>query len=165
MNKAQPPFGDAWLGDAGFGDAGDPALAKSPAPGGIARTRRRAVVTIAIGFTLLLLTGSLEGLIVWQSDRKLGILQDAWLLHDATNEVLTELLDAESGQRGYLLVADPRYLEFYMLAEQKLPAAMARSAGSCIACAWRHHIFPVDREDRGCETQRAGRNHQPGAPG
>jgi PAS domain S-box-containing protein len=108
------------------GDAGDPALAVAPAPGEIGRTRRRAVVTIAIGFTLLVITGALEGLIVWQSDRKLTVLQDAWLLHDATTEVLTELLKAESGQRGYLLLADPRYLEFYTLAEQKLPAAMAR---------------------------------------
>jgi len=109
-----------------LGDAGEPALAKTPAPGEISRTRRHAVVTIAIGFTLLILTGALEGLIVWQSERKLTVLRDAWQLRDATTEVMSDLLGAESGQRGYLLVADPRYLEFYLHAEQALPAAIAR---------------------------------------
>src|SRR5208282_5269427 len=57
---------------------------------------------------------------------KLTVLRNAWLLHDAATEVLTELLNAESGQRAYLIGADPRYLESYTLAMQKLPAVMAR---------------------------------------
>jgi PAS domain S-box-containing protein len=89
------------------------------------RRRLRAVVTIVVGFTLLILTGALEGLIVWESNRKLTGLRDALLLHDAATEVLIDLLNAESGQRGYLIGGDPAYLESYTEAVQKLPAAMA----------------------------------------
>ncbi len=53
-------------------------------------------------------------------------LRNAWRLHDAATEVLTGLLNAEAGQRGYLIGADPQYLDTYTLAVQNLPAAMAR---------------------------------------
>src|SRR5271166_5344336 len=94
------------------GNRGEPASVDAPIADEFTRTRRRrrrrAMVTIVIGFAQLVVTGVLEGLIVWESNRKLTVLRNAWLLHDAATEVLTELLNAESGQRGYLIGADPR---------------------------------------------------------
>jgi PAS domain S-box-containing protein len=91
-----------------------------------ARQARRAVATIITGFTLLILSGVLEGLIIWQSGREMGALQQDWQLHDAAQQVMRLLLSAESGQRGYLIAGDPQYLESYTRAEQELPAAMTR---------------------------------------
>jgi PAS domain S-box-containing protein len=91
-----------------------------------ARQRRRAVATIITGFALLILSGVFEGLIIWQSDREQQELRASWLLHDAAQQVMSLLLAAESGQRGYLIAADPRYLESHTRAGQELPAAMTR---------------------------------------
>jgi two-component sensor histidine kinase/CHASE3 domain sensor protein len=91
-----------------------------------ARQRRRAVATIITGFALLILSGVFEGLIIWQSDRELQALRASWQLHDSAQQVMSLLLAAESGQRGYLIAADPRYLESYTHAGQELPAAMTR---------------------------------------
>lgn len=90
------------------------------------RQRRRAVATIITGFALLILGGVFEGLIIWQSDREQQELRASWQLHDAAQQVMSLLLAAESGQRGYLIAADPRYLESYTRAGQELPAAMTR---------------------------------------
>jgi PAS domain S-box-containing protein len=90
------------------------------------RPRRRTMATIITGCTLLILSGTLEGLIIWQSDREMRALHEGWQLHDAAQQVMRRLLSAESGQHGYLITADPRYLETYTHAEQELPAAMTR---------------------------------------
>jgi hypothetical protein len=74
------------------GDADERALARPPTVDVIARTRRRqrrrVGVTIVIGFAMLVVAGGLEGLIVWESDRKLTALRNAWRPHEAASEDL-----------------------------------------------------------------------------
>ncbi len=45
--------------------------------------------------------------------------------HDALEGLQSSLLDAETGQRGYLLTGRPEYLEPYLNAQQAYPAALA----------------------------------------
>ena len=45
--------------------------------------------------------------------------------------VLGALLDAETGQRGFLLTHADRYLEPYEQARQRLPTRLVESAGAC----------------------------------
>lgn len=44
---------------------------------------------------------------------------------EACNRVLSDMVDAETGQRGYLLTGESRYLDPYNLASRALPADMA----------------------------------------
>ena len=57
-----------------------------------------------------------------------------WVNHshqviETTQAVMTEVLNVESGQRGYLLTRDPRFLDSYESGRAALPALMTRLRG------------------------------------
>lgn len=48
-----------------------------------------------------------------QSTKAVGTMEEAQQTRSAINQLVRQMLDAETGQRGYLLTGDPRYLEPY----------------------------------------------------
>jgi two-component sensor histidine kinase/CHASE3 domain sensor protein len=103
------------------------------ARGRILRRRRQATGTISVGFLLLIGAIVLQGGLVWQSHRLIAAMQEARTVQIAAGNLLDSLLNAESGQRGYLLTADPTYLGSYETAARQVPdqvAALQRLAGT-----------------------------------
>ncbi|TGD97219.1 adenylate/guanylate cyclase domain-containing protein [Methylobacterium nonmethylotrophicum] len=97
--------------------------------------RTRAALT-TVGAALLLLVGSANGLLlVWQSSVQHRITHTL-SVNRILMQVLADLLDSETGQRGYLLTGDPAFLVPYtaglarVAAELPLLEAELRSAAS-----------------------------------
>ncbi|KMO27377.1 hypothetical protein VQ03_30565, partial [Methylobacterium tarhaniae] len=103
----------------------------------LGRVRGRAGLTLA-GAVLLLLVGSANGLLLtWQSSVQHRITHT--LSVDRTlMQVLADLLDSETGQRGYLLTGDPAFLVPYTAGQARiaaeLPPPAAGSAAAIRAC-------------------------------
>jgi PAS domain S-box-containing protein len=91
----------------------------------IVRRRRQAARTILIGFVLLLGAIVLQGGLVWQTQRLISAMQGARTVQQAAQAVLDSLLNAESGQRGFLMTSDQDYLESYDSATRLLPGQLA----------------------------------------
>jgi PAS domain S-box-containing protein len=109
------------------------------------RRRRQATATIAIGFLLLIGAIVLQGGLVWHTHRLIYAMQDARAVQIAAGQVLDSLLNAESGQRGFLVTADQSYLDGYDTASRQLPgqltqleAMAATNAGAPVADQIRH---------------------------
>jgi PAS domain S-box-containing protein len=100
-------------------DAGSAARAR------ILRRRRQATATIGIGFLLLIGAIVLQGGLVWQTNRLIYAMQNARAVQLAAGRVLDSLLNAESGQRGFLITSDETYLANYQTAAQRLPDQLA----------------------------------------
>ncbi|MET7242515.1 CHASE3 domain-containing protein [Methylobacterium sp. EM32] len=85
--------------------------------------RGRAGLTVA-GAALLLLVGSANGLLLaWQSSVQHRITHT--LSVDRTlMQVLADLLDSETGQRGYLLTGDPAFLVPYTAGQARIAAEL-----------------------------------------
>ncbi|MCW3477144.1 sensor histidine kinase [Limobrevibacterium gyesilva] len=90
------------------------------------RRNRRATLTIITGFTLLVLAGALQVLLVLDNNRKTSAVRSGWVIHDAVAHVLGNLVDAETGQRGYLLTGDETYLEPFYKSRQELSGLLTR---------------------------------------
>jgi len=87
--------------------------------------RSRAPVLVAIGATLLALALAIGQTIVSQrAVRVEGRASSDALL--ATHEVLEAMLDAETGQRGYLLTREETYLEPYLHAREELDLSLRK---------------------------------------
>ena len=100
----------------------------SPAPrrplrARLGSVRSRAGLTAA-GAALLLLVGSANGLLLaWQSSVQHRITHT--LSVDRTlMQVLADLLDSETGQRGYLLTGDPAFLVPYTAGQARIAAEL-----------------------------------------
>src|SRR5690606_36264660 len=85
---------------------------------------------VLIGFGVSLLILLLSSVASYVSIQNL--LKNSQLVNQ-TNEVIFEmeqvvasLVDAESGQRGYLLTQDVRYLEYYEVAQRRVFASIQR---------------------------------------
>jgi PAS domain S-box-containing protein len=91
----------------------------------ILRRRRQATAPIAIGFLLLLGAIVLQGGLVWHTRRVIADMQDARAVQLAAADVLDSLLNAESGQRGFLITGDQSYLDNYEAASRLLPGQLA----------------------------------------
>jgi len=59
-----------------------------------------------------------------QSTAAIESIEDAQQTHGAINQLVRQMLDAETGQRGYLLTGDARYLEPYNTATQDINQEM-----------------------------------------
>jgi two-component sensor histidine kinase/CHASE3 domain sensor protein len=103
------------------------ALADATAPDPrtrIRQRRRQATVTIAVGFVLLIGAILLQGGLVWHSSRLIFAMQEVRAVQMAATSVFDSLLNAESGQRGFLITADQGYLDTYQKAARELPAQL-----------------------------------------
>jgi len=97
-----------------------------PLPGEKRLLRRRyilfliAAFVVLIGFVALLWR---DWVIFQASTRRVVVLRDALLEQD---QFLTLLVNAESGQRGFLLTGNPRYLQPYLDAVADYPRVVQR---------------------------------------
>src|SRR5919199_854761 len=85
---------------------------------------------IWLGFGLALLIMSGIGLVAYTSTTRL-VITAGWVNHShevlqALEAVLADLSDAETGQRGYLLTSQDRYLEPYQTARLSIDARLQR---------------------------------------
>jgi methyl-accepting chemotaxis protein len=81
---------------------------------------------VAVGLVFLLFTGILS----YTNTRKL-VTTAGWVTHthqvlEAKEEILSLLKDAESGQRGYLVTGEQRYLEPYNRAKDSINASIQK---------------------------------------
>src|SRR6476619_2379707 len=79
--------------------------------------------TLALLGEGLLILIVVAGSSVWLSERtreNAADVQEAQSIRTRTSRVLALLLDAETGQRGFLLTQDPRYLEPYEGARRQI---------------------------------------------
>lgn len=89
----------------------------------VARERKAILISLACAAVLLVIMTVLAARAFDERDR-----QEQWLIHShkvsgALESFLSLLKDAETGQRGFLLTAQSRYLEPYQRAVADLPAA------------------------------------------
>jgi signal transduction histidine kinase len=87
---------------------------------------RRLVGALAAGFCLLLLVGAAAIIAAIASADA-----DYWAVHsvevrDASARLFSQIQDAETGQRGFILTGDLSYLEPFNIAEQNIPPAAER---------------------------------------
>jgi CHASE3 domain sensor protein len=73
---------------------------------------------IAIGTVIVVAV--LTGAVSWQWQRARALMADSNRRVASAGAVLTDLTDMETGQRGYLLVGEARYLEPYAAASERL---------------------------------------------
>lgn len=82
--------------------------------------RRLAIPRMAISLTLAVLAAcaliGINELGNWRSSDALDNITEAQRMGEAVNKLLQQMLDAETGQRGYLLTGDAQYLEPYQAA-------------------------------------------------
>ena len=66
-----------------------------------------------------------------------GMVEHTLIVRETANTVLNSLVDAETGQRGYLLTGDPPFLEPYdrALVELVMPKIEDTSARASVALA------------------------------
>lgn len=98
----------------------------SRAPGGNGALERRSLAWLAVGFGMLAIISLVA---VWTL-RQVSI-SDYWVDHTreviSTNQrLLSDVKDAQGGERGYIITGDESYLEPYQAAAQDIPAALAR---------------------------------------
>ena len=85
------------------------------------------------GVVLLLCIAAVIALNVANVERlraQAGWVERSNAVSAALEGVLAELADAETGQRGYLITGDERYLEPYNVASKEVPSAITRLAES-----------------------------------
>jgi len=125
----------------------DPNLSQTDDGPGLLRIRSRAPVLVAIGATLLALALAIGQTIMSQREaRTVGRASSDALL--ALHEVMEATLDAETGQRGYLLTRKEAYLEPYDGARRQLDASMGklhRLMGASSSAADRRGVERLDR--------------------
>ena len=78
---------------------------------------------------MLAFTCLLAGVLAWGNVRATSAMRDAWEERRAGNLVPEALLNAETGQRGYVLTRDPAYLEPYDAAARDFTNALALLRG------------------------------------
>ena len=90
--------------------------------GGEGRATRGTRVAVIVGFALLIMAG-LAAIVTFQiAARSEARASHSLDIRLANVSLLGAVRDAESGQRGFLLTADARYLEPYDQAQTRLPA-------------------------------------------
>lgn len=89
---------------------------------------RFALLLLALGFLLLLAVGAGIARLVAENRAFTRGVADSLVARVALSEMLSRLQDAETGQRGYLLTGDERYLEPYRRTVAALPTEIPQLA-------------------------------------
>lgn len=90
----------------------------------------RAAVVTTVGILLVCLATVVLSVQSHRTgDRTARTATQASAIADTSNRVLLDLINAETGQRGYLLTSDTSYLEPYLAAMQDLPVRLRRFQG------------------------------------
>jgi signal transduction histidine kinase len=87
---------------------------------------RSTLALLGAGLLILIIVA---GSSVWLSERareNAADIQDAQSIRTRTSRLVALLLDAETGQRGFLLTQDPKYLEPYEAARRQIGPDMER---------------------------------------
>ncbi len=87
--------------------------------------RRRGFLTVTVAFSLLAVTCLLAGFLAWRNVHATADVLEAWRERQAGSLVLEALLNAETGQRGYVLTRDPVYLKPYAAATRDFTGRVA----------------------------------------
>jgi sigma-B regulation protein RsbU (phosphoserine phosphatase) len=96
------------------------------------RMRKHVDLLATLGLVLVLVVLAANAWLADQNTRQL-VHNERWVKHTydvlvGLDTLLTTLLDAETGERGYLLTAEPRYLQPYQQATPRLGQMLERLA-------------------------------------
>lgn len=84
--------------------------------------------TISLGVTIAILL--LSGILAYSSTQHFldndSLVAHTYQVIDAAHSVLSDIKDAETGQRGYLLTGDPTYLQPYEAGTKDMDASLVR---------------------------------------
>ena len=88
--------------------------------------RRRVMVASAISVGIALLVGAavVQVTLLWESRQEIVIGRRARLVQDGASQVMAAALDAETGQRGFLLTGQEAYLAPYRSALATMPGRL-----------------------------------------
>jgi len=93
---------------------------------------RRTLASVAAAFlpaAVIVVFGALVWSSMRHADADTGAVLHARAVVLSVEETLSQLRDAETGQRGYLLTGDPRYLEPYQAAVSRVNATVVQLRG------------------------------------
>lgn len=94
----------------------------------LATLQRRLLVILTIGLLLTLVVVAYSCRAALGYDRLNDQVQRTHEVKEELSEILRLLVDAETGQRGYLITDDPAYLEPYQEATSQIEGRLARLA-------------------------------------
>lgn len=97
------------------------------------RRQHRAIIGIAAGFTVLVSVCVLAGLLAWKSNETNQRILQTLDIRRTASEAMERLLQAESSQRGFLLIHDTSFLPLFEDAEadfRRMIALMHRQTGA-----------------------------------
>jgi PAS domain S-box-containing protein len=115
---------------------------------------------------LLAVVGLAASVAVWQLRASRALVEHTYEVLDQTGDLLEAVLDAETGQRGYLLTGEEPYLAPYDAARRRLDAVLARLRGLVADNPAQTARLPAIRElldarlaalERGVALRREGR--------
>ena len=103
-------------------------------PSQASMSRRIAIAMAVIAMVILagIVSSSYREWILYRNAREVASRSRATL--ESVNNLMVYLLDAETGQRGYLLTGDAGYLQPYRQAVERIPANRRIAAGKHRAC-------------------------------
>jgi two-component sensor histidine kinase/CHASE3 domain sensor protein len=89
---------------------------------GVSRKGNRRRIAIILSMTLVLLAAGSSLFLLRGVDQQLADIRVTYELRQQARELILSLVDAETGQRGYLLTQDRQYLEPYAAAVASMDA-------------------------------------------
>ncbi len=104
------------------------------------KRRRRVLLTLAAGFLLLTLACLFAAYLAWRNMRSSDTVLEALEFRRAGMDVQISLLQAEAGQRSFLLTGDRAYLAPYSAATSVLAARIADLRGLVAGVAPREEL-------------------------
>ena len=83
-------------------------------------------LTFVTAMALVVVAGLLAAAIALNASRAQGLVEEAFVVRAAAQDLLDIAQDAETGQRGYLLTQERSYLEPFNSAESKVGSTIAQ---------------------------------------
>jgi len=103
---------------------------------GVTRQAASAALVVATVLVLLVLAILLTHRVGQSVDELQDLSESADQVGDSARGLLQALVDAETGQRGYLLTTQPAYLEPYWTARQRVDRTLADLGTLAVRLAW-----------------------------
>ncbi len=103
---------------------------------GVTRQAASAALVVATVLVLLVLAILLTHRVGQSVDELQDLSESADQVGDSARGLLQALVDAETGQRGYLLTSQPAYLEPYWAARQRVDRTLADLGTLAVRLAW-----------------------------
>lgn len=109
-----------------------------------AMTTRHKIIAVLAGAILLVSIGVAVSFWAFrQIEEAAAVRKHTYAVLDGANALLSEIKDAETGQRGYLLTGDETFLDTYTLVRNRIPDDLEKLRQLTLLEAAHHHLDSV----------------------